>query len=101
MNNQASKLKLMDLALKEEFFIHLVFASLPKEYDTFVVNYNMQQEKWNLEKLMAMCAQEEDRIKVSNGGSINYLKDNKKKNFNTNSSKAQGKAPMQNTVDKD
>jgi hypothetical protein len=35
-----------------------------------------------------MCTQEEDRIKVSNGGSINYLKDNKKKNFNANSSKA-------------
>jgi hypothetical protein len=108
MNNQASKLKPMDLALKEEFFIHLVFASLPKEYDTFVINYNLQPEKWNLEKLMAMCAQEEDRIKVSNGGSINYLKDNKKRNFNANSSKAQGKAPMQNqsqqkkfTVDKD
>jgi hypothetical protein len=57
---------------------------------------------------MAMCAQEEDRIKVSIGGSINYLKDNKKINFNANSSKAQGKAPMQNqsqqkkfTVDKD
>jgi hypothetical protein len=41
MNNQASKLKAMDLALKEEFFIHLVFASLLKKYDTFVVNYNM------------------------------------------------------------
>jgi hypothetical protein len=38
INNQASNLKPMDLALKEEFFIHLVFASLPKEYDTFVVN---------------------------------------------------------------
>jgi large exoprotein involved in heme utilization and adhesion len=57
---------------------------------------------------MAMYAQEEDRINVSNGGSINYLKDNKKKNFNANSSKAQGKTPMQNqsqqkkfTVDKD
>jgi hypothetical protein len=78
MNNQTSKLKPIDLALKEEFFIHLVFASLPKEYDTFVVNYNMQPKKWNLEKLMAMCAQEEDRIKVSHGGTINYVKDNKK-----------------------
>jgi hypothetical protein len=26
---------------------------LPKQYDAFVVNYNMQTEKWNLEKLMA------------------------------------------------
>jgi hypothetical protein len=45
MTNHASKLKPMDLALKEEFYIHLVFAFLPKEYDTFVVNYNMQPEK--------------------------------------------------------
>jgi hypothetical protein len=96
MNNQASKLKPMELTFKEEFFIHLVFASLPKEYDTFVVNYNMQPEKWNLEKFMTMCAQEEDKIKVSNGGSINYLKDNNKKNFNANSSKTQGKTPLQN-----
>jgi len=42
INNTASKLKPMDLGLKDEFLIHLVFASLPKEYKTFVVNYNMQ-----------------------------------------------------------
>jgi hypothetical protein len=41
MSNTTSKLKPMDLGLKEEFLIHLVFASLPKEYETFVVNYNL------------------------------------------------------------
>ena len=70
----------MDLALKEEFLIHLIFVSLPKEFDTFVVNYNIQPEKWDLERLMAMCVQEEERMKAVNGGTINYLKDNKKKN---------------------
>jgi hypothetical protein len=40
-----------------------------------------------------MCVQEEERIKVANGGSINYVKENKKKNFN--SSKSLEKAPMQ------
>ena len=40
-----SKLKPMDLDLKEEFLVHLVFASLPKEFAPFVVNYNMQPEK--------------------------------------------------------
>ncbi|XP_062228357.1 uncharacterized protein LOC133926433 [Phragmites australis] len=96
MSNLASKLKPMDLALKEEFLIHLIFASLPKEFDTFVVNYNIQPEKWDLERLMAMCVQEDERIKAANGGTINYVKDNKKNNYNANSSsKSKGKGPHQ------
>ena len=45
MSNTASKLKPIDLGLKDEFLIHLVFSSLPKEYETFVVNYNVQPDK--------------------------------------------------------
>jgi hypothetical protein len=79
MNNLAPKLKPIDLALKNEFLIHLIFASLPKKFDTFVVNYNIQPKKWDLEKLIAMCVQEEERINVSHSGTINYMKENKKK----------------------
>jgi len=46
---------------------------------------------------MAMCVQEEERIKVANGGTLNYVRDNKRKNVNANAtspSKAKGKAPM-------
>jgi hypothetical protein len=59
-----------------------------------------------------MCAQEEDRLKISNGGSINYVKDNKKRNYNQSNqsspSKPHGKGHFQHqhqqrhfSVDKD
>jgi hypothetical protein len=41
MSTTTSKLKPMDMGLKDEFLIHLIFATLAKEYETFVVNYNM------------------------------------------------------------
>ena len=41
-----------------------------------------------------MCVQEEERMKAANGGTINYVKDNKKKNNNANSSKSKEKGPM-------
>ena len=65
MSNMASKLKPMDLGLKDELLIHLVFASLPKKYETFVINYNMQPVKWDIERFIAMCVQEEERLKSS------------------------------------
>ncbi|XP_010233195.1 uncharacterized protein LOC100824175 [Brachypodium distachyon] len=43
MSNMAAKLKPMDsdLEIKSAMFVHLVMASLLKEFDTFVINYNM------------------------------------------------------------
>jgi len=82
MSNTASKRKPMDMGLKDEFLVHLIFASLPKEYETFVVNYNLQPKKWDIEKLIAMCVQEEERLKSSQGDTINHVKHKKKKNFN-------------------
>ncbi|XP_066333742.1 uncharacterized protein [Miscanthus floridulus] len=81
MGNMTSKLKPMDLGLKDEFLIHLIFASLCKKYETFVMNYNLQLDKWNIEKLIAMCVQEEERLKSSHGDLANHVKENKRKNL--------------------
>jgi hypothetical protein len=70
-----------------------------------------RRKKWDIEKIIAMCVQEEDRLKASYGGSTNYVKDNKKRNYtqtNQSSSKPHGKGPFQHqhqqrqfSVDKD
>ncbi|XP_073365707.1 uncharacterized protein [Aegilops tauschii subsp. strangulata] len=112
MSNMAAKLNPMDadLGIKPALLVHLVMASLPKEFETFVVNYNMSPGTWDIEKTIAMRVQQEDRLKASHGGSLNYVKDNKKKKYNQNSkgspSKPQGKAQHQHQqksfpVDKD
>ena len=66
-------------------------ASLPKEFDNFVISYNMSPEIWTKEKLIANCVQEEERIKAANGGSLNYVKDKQKKNNHPSSSNSKGK----------
>ena len=83
MSHMANKLKTMNVPLPEAFIVQLVFKSLPKDFVTFHVNYNAQTEEWNLEKLIAMCVQEEDRLKTPNGGQLvfNVLQ---KKNFQNN-----------------
>jgi hypothetical protein len=96
MSNTASKLKPMDLVLKDKFPIHLIFASLPKEYETFIVNYNLQPDKWDIEKLIAMCVQEEESLKSSHGDTVNHMKENKK-NFNNKNAKLQGKPQWDNS----
>jgi hypothetical protein len=55
MSNMTSKLKTMDIGLKDEFLVHLVRSSLPKEFEAFEINYNSQPENWGIKKLIAMC----------------------------------------------
>ena len=65
MSNMAAKLKPMDsdLELKPALLVHLVMASLPKEFDTFVVNYNMSPGKRDIENTIAMLCKKRKDLK--------------------------------------
>ena len=102
MSNMAAKLNPMDadLELKPALLVHLVMVSLPQQFENFVINYNISPDKWDIEKTIAMCVQEEERLKSLHGGSLNYVKDNKKRNCNNSNqggspSKPYGKGPQQ------
>jgi hypothetical protein len=80
MNNMATRLKHLDLVVKDGFLIYLIFNSVPKEFDTFEVNYISINEMWTLEKFMTMCVQDEERIKCNTGGdSVNMVEHHQKK----------------------
>jgi hypothetical protein len=84
MSNVAARLKPLDLTIKDDFLIYLIFNSLPKKFETFEMNYNFMNDKWTLEKFIAMCVQEEERIKRNNGGvdSVNMaMHHQKRENF--------------------
>jgi hypothetical protein len=81
VSNVAARLKPLDFAIKDGFLIYLIFNSLPKEFETFEVNYNSMNDKWTLEKFIIMCVQEEERIKHNIGGvdSVNMAKHHQKR----------------------
>jgi hypothetical protein len=68
MSNVAARLKPLNLTIKDDFLIYFIFNSLPKEFETFEVNYNSTNDKWTLEKFIVMCVQEEKRINHNNDG---------------------------------
>ena len=64
MTDMASQLKGMDMTIFEGFLIHFITTSLPSQFDPFKISYNTQKDKWKMIELIAMCVQEEERLKV-------------------------------------
>ena len=86
MSSMAAKLnKYFKAPLPDEFVVHIIMQSLPKEYETFHVNYNNSvKDQWSLDQLLAQCVQEEERLKSHNGDTVNLAQDKgkaKKRNY--------------------
>jgi hypothetical protein len=68
--------KYLGSPLHEEFVVFMIMKSLPKEFETFHIQYNTSvTDKWNIDQLLAQCVQEEERLKQT-GDSINLIKGN-------------------------
>jgi len=77
MSTMVAKLKTMNMGLPDPYIVNLALKSLPNEFETFIVNYNSQPDEWDLEKAIAMCVQEKERLKTAHGDSLNFVKHSK------------------------
>ncbi|KAM0037011.1 putative RNA-directed DNA polymerase [Helianthus debilis subsp. tardiflorus] len=64
MHDMANKLKGLEMAISDGFLVHFIITSLPSSYEAFKINYNTQKDKWTMSELIAMCVQEEERMKM-------------------------------------
>jgi len=86
MSSMVAKLnRYFKAPLPEDFVVHVIMQSLPKDYETFHVNYNNTvKDQWGLDQLMAQCVQEEERLKSHRGDSVNFAQQqHKKKNIHS------------------
>ncbi|XP_020228624.1 uncharacterized protein LOC109809660 [Cajanus cajan] len=73
MTNIAARLKSLGMVVDDSFMVQFILNSLPSEYGAFQINYNTMKEKWDVNELIGKLIQEENRLKNSNGHSVNLV----------------------------
>ncbi|KAF8398856.1 hypothetical protein HHK36_014720 [Tetracentron sinense] len=58
----SSKLEALKIPIAEPFLVYHVLNSLPSQFNQLKVAYNAQRDKWDLNDLIVVCAQEEYRM---------------------------------------
>ncbi|KAK3138358.1 hypothetical protein QOZ80_5AG0367760 [Eleusine coracana subsp. coracana] len=79
--NMASKLKSLEMEISEGFLVHFIMSPLPPKFSPFMINYNAMKVKWGVDEMIAMCVQEEERVKAERIDHINQFKTSPKKQY--------------------
>ena len=83
MVDLAQKLKDLEVPMTDQFLVHMALNSLPPKYGQLRVSYNTQKDKWGIDELISMCAQEEDRLKKDKAVDVNFVQAEKRKRDST------------------
>ena len=73
MTNIAARLKSLGMAVDDSFMVQFILNSLPSECGAFQINYNTMKDKWDVNELVGMLIQEENRLKSSMSHSVNLV----------------------------
>ncbi|XP_059639795.1 uncharacterized protein LOC132282201 [Cornus florida] len=68
------------ITFDDELLVHMVIYSLPRSFNTFRVNYNSQETKWDINQLLTLCVTEEERLKGAKFESAHLVISNKSRN---------------------
>ncbi|XP_070681818.1 uncharacterized protein [Malus domestica] len=63
MVDVATKLNSLKIPITDMYLVHLVLNSFPSKYDQLKIIYNALKDKWSVNELISICAQEEERFK--------------------------------------
>ena len=77
MADLAQKLKDLEVAVTDQFLVHMALNSLPTKYGQLKVSYNTSKDKWGIDELISMCAQEEDRLKTEKTAEVHFVQTEK------------------------
>ncbi|CAN6546754.1 unnamed protein product [Malus baccata var. baccata] len=83
MVDLAHKLKDLEVPMTDQFLVHMALNSLPSKYGQLKVSYNTQKDKWGINGLISMCAQEKDRLKKDKAVDVNFVQAEKRKRDST------------------
>ncbi|KAF7802383.1 putative RNA-directed DNA polymerase [Senna tora] len=92
MVNMASRLGDLNSAVTDSFLVNHALNSLPSKFDSLKTLYVAQQEVWDFNTMISICAQEEERMKLSIEGSVNLVSQShqKKKGYKNDKNKGNG-----------
>ena len=73
MQDIANRLSSLKITIDESFLVHQALNSLPTKFGQLKSIYNAQSETWNVNQLIYVCVQEDERIKKAHGESVNLM----------------------------
>ncbi|CAB4278937.1 unnamed protein product [Prunus armeniaca] len=59
--------------ITDQFLVHVALNSLSSDYEQVKINYNTQKETWIVNELIAICYQEEERLKKGKREVVNLV----------------------------
>ena len=91
ISNIANQFNSLKISISKSFLVKFILNSFFSEYDPFKISYNTHKDKWTIHKLIAMCVQEEGRLKQEHLQMVQMVSHNRNQNHKKRGTTKKGK----------